>query len=71
MNAYCLNEMIIKYFYFLFLSELLNKEVCTLIQELPLNLEKTMVWCDFFKNDAGEKVKGNGDRYGAMITDYR
>lgn len=50
------------------------------IQELPLYPEKTTVWCGlwaggiigpyFFKNDAGENVTVNGDRYRAMITDY-
>ncbi len=50
------------------------------IQELPFHPEKTTVWCGlqaggiigpyFFKNDAGENVTVNGDRYRAMITDY-
>lgn len=50
------------------------------VQELPLNPEKTTVWCGlwaggiigpyFFKTEAGRNITVNGDRYRAMITDY-
>lgn len=48
--------------------------------ETPLHPEKLTVWCAlwaggiigpyFFKNDAGQNVTVNGDRYRAMITDF-
>lgn len=48
--------------------------------ETPLHSEKLTVWCalwaggisgpHFFKNDAGQNVTVNGDRYRAMITDF-
>lgn len=50
------------------------------VQELPLNPEKTTIWCGlwageiigpyFFKIEAGRNINMNGDRYRAMITDY-
>lgn len=51
-----------------------------MIQQLPLHPEKCTVWCGlyaggiigpyFFKNEAGNRVTVNGDRYRAMINDY-
>ncbi|GFU65718.1 uncharacterized protein TNCV_5058521 [Trichonephila clavipes] len=48
--------------------------------ETPLHPEKLTVWCAlwaggiigpyFFKNDEGHNVTVNGDRYGAMITNF-
>lgn len=48
--------------------------------ETPLHPQKLTVWCAlwaggvigpyFFRNNAGESVTVNGDRYRAMITDY-
>ncbi|GFS88951.1 putative DD41D transposase [Trichonephila clavipes] len=48
--------------------------------ETPLHPEKLTVWCAlwaggiidpyFFKNDEGHNVRVNGDRYGAMITNF-
>ncbi|XP_073831484.1 uncharacterized protein [Musca autumnalis] len=48
--------------------------------ETPLHPQKLTVWCAlwaggvigpyFFRNNAGEAVTVNGDRYRAMITDY-
>lgn len=50
------------------------------VLETPLHPEKCTVWCGlyaggiigpyFFKNDAGQRVTVNGDRYRAMIVDY-
>ncbi|GFW42385.1 uncharacterized protein TNCV_239821 [Trichonephila clavipes] len=48
--------------------------------ETPLHLEKLTVWCAlwaggiigpyFFKNDEGDNVTVNGDRYRAMIINF-
>ena len=48
--------------------------------ETPLHPEKLTVWCAlwaggiigpyFFKNDGGQNVTVNGDRYRAMITNF-
>ncbi|GFU07301.1 hypothetical protein TNCV_2656201 [Trichonephila clavipes] len=44
--------------------------------ETPLHLRKLTVWCalwageSFFKTDEGHNVTVNGDRYGAMITNF-
>ncbi|GFY32349.1 uncharacterized protein TNCV_3558571 [Trichonephila clavipes] len=48
--------------------------------EMPLHPEKLTVWCAlwaggiigpyFFKNDEGNNITGNGDRYRTMITNF-
>lgn len=61
----------------------INKQNCRIwadeqpeeFQQLSLHPQKCTVWCGivgpyFFKNEAGQNVTVNGDRYRTMITDY-